>query len=66
MRFDNNVNVSDVSLSRAGDHLYVVLISTGESITVQYQFHANTSYRINAIEFGNGTIWDAAAIQTIL
>ncbi|WP_129505146.1 calcium-binding protein [Bosea sp. Tri-54] len=56
------LNPDDVVLSRSGNHLFVVIKATGETLKVQDHFYT-TSYGIDQIVFANGTSLDRAAIQ---
>ncbi|MES2675307.1 MAG: calcium-binding protein, partial [Pseudomonadota bacterium] len=67
LKLDPNVTTADVKLTRSGDALIVTLISTGDKVTVSYHFNgdAPSAYSLAGIEFGDGTVWDYATIQTI-
>ncbi|MCZ7929171.1 calcium-binding protein [Agrobacterium pusense] len=58
------LNPTDVEFSRFNDTLLVKVLSTGETITVEWQFYStNSNWGIDRIEFANGTIWDRAQIE---
>ncbi len=59
-----NVNASGIGLYREGESLVVVVTATGERVTIESQFASTTANRgIEEIRFGNGEIWDLAAIR---
>ncbi|KJC54174.1 hypothetical protein UP10_40630 [Bradyrhizobium sp. LTSPM299] len=55
---------SEVQLGQLGSRLTVSVPSTGDSVTVLYQFYDSGSsvYGINYIKFADGTVWDRATI----
>ena len=66
-----NVSVSDVKLTRSGEHLLITVLSTGETVQVVWQFaqiedlstEASTmGFGIETLEFANGITWDRQAI----
>jgi len=63
LRFDANVNSKDVRTERAGDNL-VLHTAAGSSITVLNYFAegGNSAYRLNQIEFADGTVWNFATV----
>ncbi len=56
------LNPNDVVLTRTGDHLFIAIKATGETLKVQDQFYS-TGYGVEQIVFANATIWDRTAIQ---
>ena len=61
------LNPDDVTLARLGAALIVTIKSTGETFTVEDQFHADAlssyGYGVEIIRFANGTEWDETRIQ---
>lgn len=57
------LNPVDVALTRVGNDLIVRIIASSESVTVKDHF-LGTATGIEQITFANGTIWNAATIQT--
>jgi Ca2+-binding RTX toxin-like protein len=57
---------SDVLLSRSGNQLVVTVPSTGDTVTVLWQFYdgGTSVYGINNIKFADGTTWDRATIAS--
>ncbi len=57
--FLTNVASDDVELTRVhgSQHLQIKIVSTGEVITDQYQYHITSGYGLEEIEFSDGTIW---------
>src|SRR4029453_14493898 len=54
LKFEN-LNSNDVTLSRAGEHLYVGINSTGETIRIDYQFNSQTAnWGIEQFHFASG------------
>ena len=60
-----DLNASDVTLGRLGSHLSIKANSTGETITVDYQFYSQTdNWGTEQIQFADGTSWDLATINS--
>jgi Ca2+-binding RTX toxin-like protein len=55
------LNSSDVTLTRSGTDLLIVINSSGEQLKVQDHF-SSTTWGIEQLVFANGTTWDRAAI----
>jgi Ca2+-binding RTX toxin-like protein len=54
---------SEVQLSRSGDQMVVTVTSTGDSLTVKYQFSGDgNSKGVSHLKFADGTVWDRATI----
>jgi Ca2+-binding RTX toxin-like protein len=63
LKFEN-LNSNDVTLSRAGDHLYVGINPTGETIKIDYQFNSQTAnWGIEQFQFANGETWNLSTIN---
>ncbi|GJL74314.1 calcium-binding protein [Nitrosomonas sp.] len=62
LRFDAGISPNDILATRTGSYdLTLTLQSTGEKITVTFYFYLDTahpSYRLDAIEFADGTSWN--------
>jgi Ca2+-binding RTX toxin-like protein len=70
IKLAEGITTDQVSLRRSGSNL-ILMISSGESITVNGMFNASTgevieSKAIQSVEFFGGDIWDAAQIQLAL
>jgi len=64
VKFTKGVNKDDVLLSRNGDDLIIKNKTNGDEITVKNHFFlSNRYYKINSIEFDDGTIWDEKYID---
>ncbi|MEW8073547.1 MAG: calcium-binding protein [Candidatus Thiodiazotropha sp.] len=65
LRFLPGVLVENVTLAREERDLIVTLTGTGEKVTVTDYFLDGGlgDYALNAIEFADGTVWDAQTIQ---
>ncbi len=61
LAFGEGIDESMVDISRAGDDLVVSLRDTADSITVSNYFLPGQA-SVGAVEFLDGTIWDAAEI----
>ncbi|WP_323000750.1 calcium-binding protein [Denitromonas sp.] len=59
---------SEVSLSRMSDSLVVSINGTTDKLTVQSFFNQDAAgpYVVDQIRFENGTIWDVAAVKTLV
>ena len=72
LRFTRDIAPGDVTARRSGNHLLLTLKNTGEGadevITVYHQFYRDSAsgYALNAIEFADGTSWDAARIKILV
>ena len=63
VRVGSDVQKSDVTLKRAGNHLFVSINGTDDSVKLSDWFSADAD-KIEQIQFGDGTIWDAAYMYT--
>jgi Ca2+-binding RTX toxin-like protein len=60
-----NLNLSDVTLSRSGTHLFVTINSTGEQLKIQDHFLGTTN-GIEQIVFADGTVLDRNQILSLV
>jgi Ca2+-binding RTX toxin-like protein len=60
IRFDATVNAADirVAVSNGGSNVYLDNAATGDRITIEYQAVNNLIYRVETVEFADGTAWD--------
>ncbi|WP_159442535.1 calcium-binding protein [Agrobacterium sp. DSM 25558] len=59
-----DLNVGDLTFSRAGSHAKITVNSTGHVITLDEQFYSETAnWGIEKIEFADGTVWDRSQIK---
>jgi Ca2+-binding RTX toxin-like protein len=63
VQLDAGVAPADVTLFREGLNLILVVDQSPTQMTIVDQFHASGA-RVASIEFADGTVWDAAAIQS--
>ena len=64
VKFTKGVNKDDILLSRNSDDLIIKNKTNGDEITVKNHFFlSNRYYKINSIEFDDGTIWDEKYID---
>ncbi|WP_316862479.1 calcium-binding protein [uncultured Cohaesibacter sp.] len=60
-----DINPDEIELSRSSGQLQILIIETGEIITVDDQFSSTSShYGIEEIRFANGSKWDRDKIQS--
>jgi trimeric autotransporter adhesin len=64
LRLAADILPNAVSLYRNGQELRVVVDASTSQLTIPSFFDATTDYKIEQIVFGNGTIWDLAAINS--
>ncbi|MDD2701820.1 MAG: calcium-binding protein [Sideroxydans sp.] len=62
IKFGTGIAVTDLSFTRSGMNLVIGVNGTTDQITIQ-NYGNNSYYRIEQIEFADGTVWDAALIQ---
>ncbi|WP_331709458.1 calcium-binding protein, partial [Marinomonas gallaica] len=62
LRFSEGVQPDDVTITRSSDHLLLTLQSTEEVIKVT-EFFDKPAYELNAVEFEDGTVWDAVELK---
>ena len=64
IRFGADVNKDDVRARREGDDLRLFVRFTSDQFVVEKWFwNDSPQYRVEQIQFADGTIWDAAIIQ---
>ena len=63
VRLGADVQESDATLKRAGNHLFLSINGTDDSMKLSDWFSADAD-KIEQIQFGDGTIWDAAYMYT--
>jgi len=54
------LNAADVEFSRSGNHLYIKINATGETLTVEHQF--NGANGIEQVIFAGGAVWNRSQI----
>jgi len=60
----NDLTPGDVSVRRVGDNLVLSIIGTTDTLTVTNWFwNDSAEYRVERIQFGDGTFWDVDAIK---
>ena len=62
LQFASNILAEDVSVRRVGSSLLLIMDDSGEEITIS-GFFSGSQYEINAVEFSDGTTWDADALK---
>ncbi|PXW89920.1 hemolysin type calcium-binding protein, partial [Nitrosomonas sp. Nm84] len=68
LRFMPGINPTDIAVTRDTNNLFLALKNTSEKITVTNYFYqdATTSYVLDAIEFSDGTSWNATMLKTMI
>ncbi|SDM59204.1 calcium-binding protein [Polaromonas sp. JS666] len=67
VRFDSSVAVSDVKVTRDGYNMYLNINGTSDRITLRDWFSSNNNnaYKIEQIEFADGTVWGTSALAAM-
>jgi Ca2+-binding RTX toxin-like protein len=66
LRFDSTIAVSDIKVTRSPEDLYLEIAGTGDRITLGGWFIGGGSSLIEQIEFHDGTVWDAATLESLV
>ncbi|MBP3220979.1 MAG: calcium-binding protein [Neisseriaceae bacterium] len=66
IRFTDNRKVSDFTFTRSGDDLIIKAKKGDDQITVQNHFASNNYYRIDELQFKNGSTMNTAQINAIV
>ena len=64
IRFGAGIAAADVVVSREGNDLVFAVAGTDDRVTVR-NWRYGDYYRIEQVAFADGTVWDAAALQTL-
>ncbi|WP_193615762.1 calcium-binding protein [Massilia sp. YMA4] len=62
IRFGTGISASDVVLSRSGDDVVLAIAGTEDSVKIS-NWNSGVDYRIERIEFADGSAWDAATLK---
>jgi len=65
IRFGAGIAAADIVLSREGNDLVLALAGTGDRVAVR-SWRYGASYRIERVEFADGTAWDAATLAALV
>ena len=63
IRFGAGILPADITFSRSGGDLVLGINGTADQLRIGYWGY-NNAYRIERVEFADGTVWDAAYLQT--
>jgi len=65
LRLDPGIAASDVRVWRSGDDLCLQILGTEDRIDIQYYFRNDgaSDYRLDQIQFADGTVWDIATVK---
>ncbi len=70
LRFMPGISSNEVVATRSGNHLLLTIGASAEVITVVRHFEVNyngeSNYTLEGIEFSDGTVWNQAAINTLV
>ncbi|MCP8473914.1 calcium-binding protein, partial [Pseudomonas triclosanedens] len=68
IEFGADIAVSDVAVTRSGDHLILSLKGSTDQITVQSYFNGDAagSYRLEEVRFADGTAWNIAQVKALV
>ncbi|MCY1707287.1 calcium-binding protein [Pannonibacter sp. SL95] len=59
-----DLNAADVTFSRVGNHVKILVNGTGQTITLDEQLHSDTAnWGIDRIEFAGGAVWGRDEIK---
>ncbi|ADL52075.1 calcium-binding protein [Clostridium cellulovorans] len=62
--FGEDITNSDLQFKRVGDNLRISIIGTDDYITIS-NYYYDEKYRIEKIQFYDGTIWDKSTIEKL-
>ncbi|HSH96827.1 MAG: calcium-binding protein [Methylophilaceae bacterium] len=65
LKFGAGISTSDISFTINGSDLVLSIANTTDQITIQ-NWTVSQSYKLQQIEFANGSIWDAVAIEGLV
>ena len=63
LRF-TDLNVADLTFTRAGAHMTITVNSTGHVITLDEQFYSEEYWGIERLEFSDGTAWNREQMKS--
>ncbi|MFJ4371708.1 calcium-binding protein [Pseudomonas japonica] len=67
LRFGAGISASDISVSRSGNHVILAHGNGQDQVTIQNWFASNDDrYRLERIEFADGTLWTSATVSAQL
>jgi Ca2+-binding RTX toxin-like protein len=63
--FGGDIAAADITLTRTGNDLIFGIAGSGDQVTIEQWGNSSfgTYYRIERVEFADGTVWDTAFIQ---
>jgi Ca2+-binding RTX toxin-like protein len=62
LRFDSSIAVDDISVTRDASNVYLGIAGTADQITL-WNWMAGEPYRIERVEFSDGTVWSSAELH---
>ncbi|WP_425806719.1 calcium-binding protein [Desulfitobacterium sp. Sab5] len=62
IKVNEDTSPEDIKLSRNGSNLELLIKGTNDKLTVN-DFFSNDYYKVEKIQFNDGTVWDVAAIK---
>ncbi|WP_162551116.1 calcium-binding protein [Paenibacillus tepidiphilus] len=64
IKFAADITPGDISVRRSGSSLELSINGTSDKLTVSSFFETSGKYVVEAVQFADGTVWDAAALRT--
>jgi Ca2+-binding RTX toxin-like protein len=65
LRFGAGIEAGDITFTRSGTDLVLGINGTSDQLTIQNWGYGD-AYRIERVEFADGTAWDAAQLQALV
>ncbi|MFI3156852.1 MAG: calcium-binding protein [Methylococcaceae bacterium] len=65
VRFGAGITAGDITFSRSGDDLVLSINGTSDQLKIQ-DWRNGSAYRIERVEFADGTVWNAAQLQAFV
>lgn len=68
LKFADGINPADVTAVRMGDDLFLRLVDSDDTVTVQNYFRddAMSSWRLDAVQFADGTSWSVDDVKLLV
>ncbi len=63
IEFGEHIDSTGVSFVRVGNDLQIIVLGTNDRLNIK-NYYVNDNYKIEAMKFMDGTIWDAQAIAS--
>jgi Ca2+-binding RTX toxin-like protein len=63
IEFGEHIDSTGVSFVRVGNDLQIIVLGTNDRLNIK-NYYVNDDYKIEAIKFNDGTVWDSKAIAS--